>query len=371
MKRRTLYLAGVTAASLLLLTGYLLENRDAGELPYVYQPDPAMRTIILEAREKGGSLPLAEKYKDLKVIDVHNHDGPHTEFTGPIWDQYHIDKVVLFGAVSEPAAMRDDQLTWRAFSKNPDRYYPFFSGFNIHTPEGIEIVKKNLEQGFMGIGEVIAASTSSPVTSKVAWKGESPMDGLLPEVYRLCAQYQVPILLHMDPLAGNQILYLREALQAHPETKMILAHGNAAAVSNNAALLASLLEENANLYIDFFAGHSAISGDKEIDEYIPVMERFPDRFFLSTDSGYGMNYDRAYEAIYRVIDKLSPDTAVKISHENFERLMEEQTPTQTQRELLKQLSAETGEAIAGEAMNKRMASKLIKELEAKKRAVKK
>jgi predicted TIM-barrel fold metal-dependent hydrolase len=362
-------LGGIVAGYSILAYTLFSSQHEAFE-SFVYQPDPSMVTFIQEARSKKGTSTLVEKYKDVKVIDVHNHDGPRIEFVKPTWDEYSIDKVVLFGSVSEPAAIRDDQRSWNAFKKHPERFYPFFSGFDMHSEAGIEMVRKNLEQGYMGIGEVVAASTYSEVVSKVAWKGKDAMDGYLSDVYKLCAQYRVPILLHIDPLSGSQIAVLQEALKKHPDTKFILAHGNVRSIGldRHVVMLKSLLEDHKNLYVDFFAGHSFAAGERELEAYIPLMEQYPQQFLLSTDSGYGLpSLAFAYQSMYEVIDRLTPETATKIAYENFERLMEEQPPTKTQIEKINQLLEVTGESIEGKQVNKRIAAQLIVDLEKKKR----
>jgi hypothetical protein len=54
---------------------------------------------------------LFEKYKNLKLVDVHNHDADYYMDKGSIeiWEKYNIDKTVLFGAISEPAAIGSDK----------------------------------------------------------------------------------------------------------------------------------------------------------------------------------------------------------------------------------------------------------------------
>lgn len=129
-----------------------------------------------------------------------------------------VDKTVLFGAISEPAAMLSDKLSWEAYMKYPDKFYPFFSGFPMYDEEAIAIVKAKLEKGYYGIGESVAASTYSPLTSQLQWKSLHPMDGNLPAIYELCATYKVPILLHIDPPFGEPITKLEDALRTYPDT---------------------------------------------------------------------------------------------------------------------------------------------------------
>jgi len=50
---------------------------------------------------------IAEPYQDITVIDIHNHDASGYKFENSfdIWDKYGIDRIVLFGDISEPSAI--------------------------------------------------------------------------------------------------------------------------------------------------------------------------------------------------------------------------------------------------------------------------
>ncbi len=264
-------------------------------------------------------LDLVKKYDDLVIIDAHNHDSPRWKKSmRTLWNKYSIDKIVLFGGyISQSKGIEEDKLTFEAYKEHPDRFYPFMCALNIREESGLEEVKRNFDKGFVGIGEVVATSTNSPVVSNVEWKGNHPMDGLFPEVYELCAKYNKPILLHIDPPFGNPIDKLEVACDSFPETIFIFAHANA---FSSPRFIRGLLEKHDNLYIDYFAGFDAFNNESsyDIEDYVEVIEDFPDKFLISTDSGYGMEDYEAYLAIYRLIDLLSVDTREKVAHLNFE-----------------------------------------------------
>lgn len=317
--------------------------------------DGESKSVLIDA-------PLHEKYKDLQLIDIHNHDAPMYEKSLPIWESYHIGKTVLFGDVSEPSAMVTDAITWEAYQKYPDRIIPFFSGFDMHDAAGIETVIENLEKGYLGIGETVAASTISPFTSKVKWKAEHPMDGNLPEVYRLAAEYKVPVLLHIDPTTGPANVQLEEALQKYRDTIIIFAHHN---VFNPPENMERMLSDHPNLYVDFFAGftgYNAASPYKS-EDYIKIMEKYPDRFFLSTDSAVEMTYAEAIPAMYEVLDMLTPETRKKVASENFQNIIDAQPPTQTQLERLTALAEIHGVNVDLQSLNKHQANVKLFELE--------
>lgn len=306
---------------------------------------------------------LFEKYKHLKIIDVHNHDADYYVENKSLetWSKYNVDRTVLFGAISEPAAMQSDRLSFEAYEKYPNRIIPFFSGFPIYDRQGIDIVRDNLEKGYFGIGETVAASTYSPLTSHLQWKSLHPMDGNLPDIYKLCSEYKVPILLHIDPPFGEVINRLEEALDLFPDVKIIFAHAN---VFNPPDNIRILLQKHSNLFIDFFAGFTAYDPKNiyPLEDYIPVILEFPNQILLSTDSATAQNldYEKAINAMYEVIELCNDEQIGElIARENFFNIIEEQVATQTQLRNIKSNMDKILEEYDIELLNKRMANELI------------
>ena len=221
----------------------------------------------------------------------------------------------------------------------------------------------NLQQGYFGIGESLAASTHSPVASRMPWKALHPNDGILPELYQLSAHYGVPVLLHIDPPAGYPVRQLEQALQENPQAIIIFGHANAYNAPSN---LERLVSQYPNLVIDFFAGFTAYNRDSRntLADFVSVIEEYPDQFMVSTDSGYGVGQTKALQAIYELLDLLTPETVCKVSHQNMERIIESQLPTDAQIARIETLSREQGEQ-GLRRLNKRMANELIFELESK------
>src|SRR5690554_4405710 len=143
-----------------------------------------------------------ERYGHLGLTDVHNHGaGPGVGSSlRRLWADMKLRRVVLFGSVSEPRSVSDDEDTWRAFLDQPDLVVPFFCGFDLRDESCLDVVREKLDRGFVGLGEVAAASSFSEAVSDSAWKGHHPMDGFLPRIYEICAEYGAPVLLHIDPL---------------------------------------------------------------------------------------------------------------------------------------------------------------------------
>ncbi|MFD1737963.1 amidohydrolase family protein [Bacillus salitolerans] len=339
-----------------------------------YHPDSDIAEKIKKLRKQANlDEPLYEVYQDIPVIDVHNHDVKYLDMTETrgqessdslieVWKEYGIDKTVLFGDVSEPSAIVTDKLSWKYYQKYPDLIIPSFAGFPIASNgNGPEMVEEMLEQGYLAIGEIYAASTYSEAAN-VIWKGEHPYWGEFPKIYELAARYKVPILLHIDPPSGTPILHLKKALTNHPDTLFVFAHGN---VYTSPQQLKSLLDEFENLYIDFFAGFTRFnqSSNYSLEDFIPVIESHADRFFMGTDSGFDIGLENSYHALYETLHMLSPETAAGVAYQNYERLIEEQTPSEYQVNRIKELCKKLGINNKTYEINKREANELIFQLE--------
>jgi predicted TIM-barrel fold metal-dependent hydrolase len=294
----------------------------------------------------------------IRFIDAHSHDSPVAEASLPIWDEYGVDRVVLFGSISEPAALRSDRLTWEAYRRHPDRIIPFFAGVDPHDASCLSRARELLERGYFGIGELVAASSFSPIASKLKWKGKDPMDGYFPALYDLCAEYGAPILLHIDPPGGAPLAKLEEALATHPATIFIFGHANA---YTDPADLERLMKAHPNLYLDFFAGFTVFGPDAShgLEDFLPLIEAFSSRVLVSSDSGYGIGLQKAYEAARLLLGRLSPRAAAAVASGNIARIVDAEKSTDTQRKEVKLAAARRGLSVDAEGMSKREANEFL------------
>jgi len=268
----------------------------------------------------------AEPYKDLLLIDIHNHDaaGYHYQNSIDYWNKYSVDRIVLFGNISEPSAKETDEIAFEVYKHNPERFYPFIAGIDVQNEACLDYIRERFEAGVFGIGEVVGASTNSPITANLPWKGAHPLDGYFPEIYELCAEYNKPILLHIDPPNGKPIEKLLEAAELYPDTKFIFAHANA---YSSVANIENVIKDHDNIYIDFFAGFTAYNkaGASKLEYYVDLIMQYPDRFMVSSDSGFDIGYDNAYSAIYELFDLIGDETVInKLAHGNFLKLIGEE-----------------------------------------------
>lgn len=308
-----------------------------------------------------------KKYDHLQLIDTLNHDASESLYQSTIqtWNKYHVHKVVLMGDMSEPSAQATDDVAWTAYKEYPNRIIPFFAGVNIHSKKGLTYAKQKLEKGYYGVGEIAAASTYSQIVSDLPWKAKSPMDGIFPQLYKLCAKYKAPLILHIDPPFGDPIDKLEQALDKYPHTKIIFAHAN---TYNSPDSLERLMKAHPNLYISIFAGFTAYNPDSshKLKDFVPLIKEFPNRVLLCSDSAYGITYKEAYKAIYQLIDLLDPKTAKKVASQNFESIIQAEPATQTQIRKLKILAKGKAITIHYDKLNKIKANQWLFKLEKKK-----
>jgi predicted TIM-barrel fold metal-dependent hydrolase len=186
------------------------------------------------------------------------------------------------------------------------------------------------------------------------------MDGYFSQIYDLCAQYQAPILLHIDPPFGIPIDKLEEALNSHPDTSFIFAHMNAFNTVQNMSLL---LEKHHNLYADIFVGFTAYDpgSTESLKDLVPFIKEFPDRVLLSTDSGYGLKGEwRALKAMYQLISPIDdPMIEKKIAHDNYDSILKAEPATKSQIDAIKNLGLDTSGKYDLSGINKLEAGKVL------------
>ena len=330
------------------------------------EPEPEPEMVDLTSTTEPSIEDLLSEFSRLPLADAHNH-GSVLGIEGklPIWEKLGVDRVVLFGEVSRQMATLHDMRTWTYYQQNPDLVIPFFAGINLKDPDDLQVARDLLEMGYFGIGEIAGASTNSPAVSDAEWKATDPMDGILPRLYELCAEYKVPVLLHVDPPFGYPILMLEEALEAYPDTAFIFAHANA---YNSPENIEELLKEHENLYIDFFAGSTAFNprSANKLEDFVDVIRAYPDRFMISSDSGYDIERgeEQAIEAMYMMLDLLKDDPVLvrQVAYDNLDALIRDQPATTTQKAKIAELNKMIGSQYDVASITKLEAGKILSEM---------
>jgi hypothetical protein len=331
----------IILAALIVLAGVILSatmSRGNEKKTHAKSTDFQKCVASVESmRKEGNNASLPDRYKNLDVVDFQNLDANHYKKAEDLFNKYHIDQVGIGGWLASRDGILSDELAWEAYKSKPDFFYPYFASFDMHSPKGLETIQQNLEKGYVAVGEIAAASSFSDTLKDAEWKAQDPLDGNLPKLYELASHYKVPVILHIDPPQPDTepMKIFEKALNKYPNTTFVFDTGN---VFNSGYDLEPLLKKHKNLYISMYAGFNAYDqqSPNKLTEYVRVMDQYPNRFLLMSDSGYGITEDQAYQAIYQLIDLLKPKTVCEVAHQNMQTLIANQPPTKTQLDLIHQ-----------------------------------
>ena len=310
-----------TATCLLPLAALLLSGQDKPVMKYGVQVQSGpMDSILLKDYQPESSLVVAET-KVAKArypaIDVHSHTSQaHIKTAADVdaWvrtmDDVGIERTIVFTGATGAAFDRQVEM----FSKYPQRFQLWCSldTENIGAPDYPQRAVRELERcyrkGARGVGEITD-------------KGSGIQRGALPRDQRLhfddqrldpvwdkCAELKLPVNVHIadhpscwrplgphqertpdfqhfnqygkDVLSYQELLATRGRLLAkHRKTTFIACHlGNQ---GNDLATLATVLDQNPNLYVDISARDYEIG--REPRTAAKFLARYKDRVLWGTD----------------------------------------------------------------------------------------
>ena len=217
------------------------------------------------------------------------------------------------------------------------RFLPFVCGVNPNDRLAVDHIAQLLDMHpdtFCGIGEFM--SRHDDLTALTY--GEPPhLDHpAFFAIFDLAAERGLPVLVHHNITAANtpEVLYLDElkaALAHNRDAKIIWAHigiSRRVEVPHLASIADGLLSENENLWIDiswivynyYFLEENpdGFEDGDSMDDWAALMEKWPDRFMVGTDKvGHWETYPGEVTKYYALLDKLAPETARKICHDNI------------------------------------------------------
>lgn len=144
------------------------------------------------------------------------------------------------------------------------------------------------------------------------------------------ATYGIPLSVHMEA-EGGSVAEMERLLASDRRGTWIWAHCGSYA---QPSLLRRLLQAHANLHCDLSARQSARLGrglqDRAIDDggrlqpaWRGLIEEFPDRFVLGTDSSSTQisEYVGLIRQWRQILSQLSDQTAPRVAHQNAERIL--------------------------------------------------
>jgi hypothetical protein len=198
-----------------------------------------------------------------------------------------------------------DTLIAHAYKQLPaeaqTRFHPFISGFNPNDMNAAAQIKDMLDRDpglWQGIGEVF--TRHDYLTALIYGKAPRANSKALAKVYRVAAEYDLPVLLHSNITSKRERspLYLgefEEALRTNPDVRFIWAHaGTSMEIYRTQGKMTfllptveQLLGKYPNLYIDL---SWSVLHPYLVDElgnpapaWVNLVSRYPTRFMLGSD----------------------------------------------------------------------------------------
>jgi predicted TIM-barrel fold metal-dependent hydrolase len=121
---------------------------------------------------------------------------------------------------------------------------------------------------------------------------------------------------------------MEEAVKKHPQTRFIWAHAGISrrvTVPSIVQVLRRMLKTYPNLWVDLswvVFPMDVYPDGKLNEEWVALVEEFPDRFMIGTDSvGHFDEYEKTIFRYYVFFDALSQKTARLVAKENFLRIL--------------------------------------------------
>jgi len=176
------------------------------------------------------------------------------------------------------------------------RFHPFICGFNPTDRNAIDHVRRMYEwypDLWEGIGEIL--TRHDDLTGLTYGEQARANHIALDPVYTFAAKHDLPVCIHSDITSVwvHEPLYLHEmeeAVKKHPQTRFIWAHAGISrrmTVPSLVQVLRRMLKTYPNLWIDLswvVYPMDVYPAGKLNKEWVALVEEFPDRFMIGTDS---------------------------------------------------------------------------------------
>ncbi|MFJ2685801.1 amidohydrolase family protein [Pseudomonas sp. NPDC087342] len=216
------------------------------------------------------------------------------------------------------------------------RFHPFLSGFNPNDKNSEAHIQRMLDLNpglWQGIGEVFTRHDDLTALTS----GDTPRanNEAMTRIYHLAAENDLPVMLHSNITSKRERnpLYLaemEEPLRNHPHTRFIWAHaGTSVEIHRHQTqldfllpTLTRMLEVYPNLFIDLswsmLTPYLLDEQGKPRDEWLKLVERFPERFMLGSDVvGRFDKLGQEMRSFDPFLDALPEAVARKVARDNF------------------------------------------------------
>lgn len=233
-----------------------------------------------------------------------------------------------------------DTLIAHAYKQLPaeqrKRFHPFISGFNPNDMHAGAQIRRLLELDpglWQGIGEVF--TRHDHLTALIYGEAPRTNSKALAKVYRVAAEYDLPVLIHSNITSKQERnpLYqaeFEEALSANPDVRFIWAHGGTSMEIFRSQgkmdfllpAMEQLLGKYPNLYIDLswsvLNPYLLDKQGKPDPLWVDLVTRFPTRFMLGSDVvGTFASLGKNMSEFDPFLDALPHEVAHQVALSNF------------------------------------------------------
>jgi len=301
----------------------------------------------------------AELAKDIPIADLHLHARTKLK---PSMAQKRMDRngVRWAGAGSTSKAalaaakgntgsktQGGESSLWRSYSKALGDRYIAFAGqselIHAYAEGGVDAIEDPDNPRFQkllveaeddlkagrakGIGELFINNKRSSKIRKFRRKSRADAP-TVKQLFNLVAKYNAFLTIHMDS-DSDSLKQLEILLNSNPNGRILWNH---CGIFIKAKDLRPILQSHPNLYCEFAYRYPPVNGPKRKkvnifnkkapkQEWISLIEDFPDRFMVGTDARDDKTYDASIQNVRQgLFPYLKPETLRKVAHGNAQRL---------------------------------------------------
>ena len=241
----------------------------------------------------------------------------------------------------------------RKYADDPDRLaelhkiHPFISGFDGTDLGAVDLIVKRIKEFpgiWQGIGEVM--SRHDDLTNLTTGERPRADHPALVRVCRFAGRHFLPLSIHHNiaPISRNPSetkppLYLDELVELFRHcrwqedevsytTRFIWCHAGISrrvTIENLPFWIEEVLKDSVDqVYIDLSWVVLEDYVYKELDRWVQLIERYPDRFMIGSDAvGGASKLEQEFSRFDLLLSRLSGDVRGKVAHDNFANLMQE------------------------------------------------
>ena len=241
----------------------------------------------------------------------------------------------------------------RKYADDPDRLaelrkiHPFMTGFDGTDLGAVDLIVKRIKEFpglWQGIGEVM--SRHDDLTNLTTGERPRADHPALVRICRFAGQHFLPVSIHHNiaPISRNSSeikppLYLDELVElfrhcrwqegdVNYTTRFIWCHAGISrrvTTENLPFWIEEVFKDSGDqIYIDLSWVVLEDYIYKDLDRWVDLIERYPERFMIGSDAvGGASTLDQEFSRFDSLLSRLPADVRVKVAHDNFADLMQE------------------------------------------------